>query len=215
MTEEEWLVSRDPAAMVEVVRQKASDRKLALLAIAWVLRGGDKPGPAASAAKALLEEFDSDAPQAAQTMIGRAALMTVRSALRDNGGFGLRLALTAGRGSAAQTALIALGGLATPEEGDEVARLASVKEVHTQADYVRDLFGNPFRPVAFDPAWRSPTAVEIGRRIYEERDFPAMPVLADALQDAGCEVPEVLEHCRSGKPHVRGCWVLDRVLAKD
>jgi hypothetical protein len=65
-----------------------------------------------------------------------------------------------------------------------------------------------------EPAWRSPTAVSIAERIYDERDFAALPILADALEDAGCEVPDVLNHCRSAGLHVRGCWVLDLVLGR-
>jgi hypothetical protein len=82
------------------------------------------------------------------------------------------------------------------------------------APLLRDIFGNPFRPVAFDPAWRSPTAVALAARMYESRDFGGLPVLADALQDAGCEHPGVLHHCRGGGEHVRGCWVVDLVLGK-
>jgi hypothetical protein len=82
------------------------------------------------------------------------------------------------------------------------------------ADIARDIFGNPFRPVTFDPSWRTSTAVAIARQMYESRDFGAMPILADALQDAGCENAAILDHCRSDKPHVRGCWVADLVLEK-
>jgi hypothetical protein len=78
---------------------------------------------------------------------------------------------------------------------------------------VRDIFGNPFRPVSFDPAWRTDTAVTLARGMYDSRDFTAMPILADALQDAGCEDEQVLHHCRDATaPHVRGCWVCDLVL---
>jgi hypothetical protein len=77
----------------------------------------------------------------------------------------------------------------------------------------RDIFGNPFRPVAFDPAWRTATAVARARQMYDSRDFGAMPILADALQDAGCEDEYILTHCRdTSVPHVRGCWVCDLVL---
>jgi hypothetical protein len=79
---------------------------------------------------------------------------------------------------------------------------------------VRDLFGNPFRPVTFDPSWRSPTATAVALHMYDDRAFDAMPVLADALQDAGCEAHDVLEHCRRTGEHVRGCWVVDMVLGK-
>ena len=76
----------------------------------------------------------------------------------------------------------------------------------------RDVVGNPFRPVAFAPAWRTSTAVSLARQMYESREFAAMPILADALQDAECEVADVLDHCRGPGPHVRGCWVVDGVL---
>jgi hypothetical protein len=80
---------------------------------------------------------------------------------------------------------------------------------------LRDIFGNTFRPVAFDPAWRTSTAVAIARGMYESRDFGAMPILADALQDAGCDSGDVLGHCRGPGPHCRGCWVVDLVLGKE
>jgi hypothetical protein len=85
----------------------------------------------------------------------------------------------------------------------------------THARLVRDIFGNPFRPVAFDLAWRSPTAVGLAQHMYDSRDFAAMPLLADALQDVGCEVPDILDHCRQPGEHVRGCWVVDLVLGKE
>lgn len=81
-------------------------------------------------------------------------------------------------------------------------------------DIIRDIFGNPFRPVTFSPEWRTDTAVSLARQMYESREFSAMPILADALQDASCENHDVLSHCRGGGPHVRGCWVVDLVLGK-
>ncbi|MBX3398315.1 MAG: hypothetical protein KF873_06205 [Gemmataceae bacterium] len=79
---------------------------------------------------------------------------------------------------------------------------------------MRDIFGNPFRPVAVDPAWLTSTAVAIAQGIYDDRAFDRLPILADALQDAGCENADILAHCRSEGPHVRGCWVVDLVLGK-
>jgi hypothetical protein len=74
---------------------------------------------------------------------------------------------------------------------------------------LREIFGNPFRPVDFVP-WRTDTVVALARQMYKARDFGAMPILADALQDAGCTNAEVLNHCRDTKQtHVRGCWVVD------
>lgn len=72
---------------------------------------------------------------------------------------------------------------------------------------------NPFRPVVFDPSWRTETVVALARGMYEARDFGPMPVLADALEDAGCDQPDVVGHCRDRRiAHIRGCWVVDGVL---
>ena len=84
-----------------------------------------------------------------------------------------------------------------------------------QSALLRDIFGNPFRPVTFCPAWRTSTATAIAQQMYESRDFGAMPTLADALQDAGCDSDDILDHCRGPGPHVRGCWVVDLVLGKE
>jgi hypothetical protein len=97
----------------------------------------------------------------------------------------------------------ALGHAGQPQSPDELLD-----------DLLKCVFGNPFRPIAFDPDWRTSTAVTLARQMYEGRDFAAMPILADALQDAGCDHPDVLAHCRGGGPHVRGCWVVDLVLGK-
>jgi hypothetical protein len=62
--------------------------------------------------------------------------------------------------------------------------------------------------------WAS-TVVALAKQMYESSDFSAMPILADALQDAGCDIEAVLSHCRGLEPHVRGCWVVDLVLGKE
>ena len=80
---------------------------------------------------------------------------------------------------------------------------------------LREMFGNPFRPAAFSSEWRTDTAVPGDGQMYESREFSAMPILADALQDAGCDNDDVLNHCRDAtQVHVRGCWVVDLVLGK-
>ncbi len=84
-----------------------------------------------------------------------------------------------------------------------------------QAPLVRDIFGNPFRPAAFDPGWRTHDVVGVARGIYDERAFDRLPILADALMDAGCDHEDILAHCRSEGTHVRGCWVVDLVLARE
>jgi hypothetical protein len=85
----------------------------------------------------------------------------------------------------------------------------------TQAALLRDILGNPFRKVTFSPSWRTDTAVALAKQMYEAREFSAMPILADALQDAGCDNEDVLDHCREPGLHVRGCWVVDLVLGNE
>jgi hypothetical protein len=81
---------------------------------------------------------------------------------------------------------------------------------------LRDIFGNPFRPITFNPAWRTTDVLLLARGIYEERAFDRMPILADALQDAGCGSDDILNHLRDPHAtHVRGCWALDLVLDKE
>jgi hypothetical protein len=83
-----------------------------------------------------------------------------------------------------------------------------------QASLLRCIVGNPFRPVALDPSWRTSTVVALAEGIYADSAFDRLPVLADALQDAGCDNEQVSSHCRSGGPHARGCWVVDLLLRK-
>ena len=84
---------------------------------------------------------------------------------------------------------------------------------------IRDIFGNPFRPTpTIDPAWRTwndATIAKLAQRMYDSRDFAAMPILADALEEAGCTSGELLDHCRQPGEHVRGCWVVDLILGKE
>jgi hypothetical protein len=92
---------------------------------------------------------------------------------------------------------------------------AVAAEQAEQVVLLRDVVGNPFRPVVFAPEWRTSTAVSLAQQMYESRDFSPMPILADALQDAGCDSGAVLDHCRAAAPHARGCWVADLVLGRE
>jgi hypothetical protein len=87
-------------------------------------------------------------------------------------------------------------------------------EKGVQAQLVRDIFGNPFRPANFDPRWRISDVVTLAQAIYDDRAFDRLPILGDALMDAGCDDEQVIGHCRGPGPHVRGCWVVDLVLGK-
>jgi hypothetical protein len=88
------------------------------------------------------------------------------------------------------------------------------EERRRQADLVRCLFGNPSRPSAFDPAWRTTGVLGLAQAVYDARRFADLPGLAARLEDAGCADAALLGHCRSPGPHARGCWVLDAVLGK-
>ena len=86
---------------------------------------------------------------------------------------------------------------------------------------MREVFGNPFRPTAIDPAWQGPDVKALAQTAYEERSLPAgtldpagLAVLADALEEAGCSDAEMLTHLRGPGAHPRGCWVLDLLLGK-
>jgi hypothetical protein len=95
---------------------------------------------------------------------------------------------------------------------------AHATEVSVLAGLARDVLGNPFRPVpAVDAAWlkREAGAIHmLATGIYEQRAFRRLPLLADALEDAGCTDADLLGHLRGPGPHVRGCWAVDLVLGK-
>jgi anti-anti-sigma factor len=98
---------------------------------------------------------------------------------------------------------------------DKIFTIAPRPPFETAAHVVSEFFGPLVRPVAFDPAWRTDTVVAVARQMYDAGEFGAMPILADALQDAGCEDEHVLMHCRdANQVHVRGCWVCALVLGK-
>ena len=95
-------------------------------------------------------------------------------------------------------------------------RQHTLRESAAQAAILREIVGNPFRPVALDPSWLTSTVVALATGIDEERALDRMPILADALQDAGCDSDDLLTHLRDPHAtHVRGCWALDLVLGKE
>lgn len=96
----------------------------------------------------------------------------------------------------------------------ESAERTAIPQRVTPAELARDIFGNPFRPVTLDPRWLSSTVLDLANLIYNERQFDRMPLLADALMDAGCDNEEIIKHCQGPGPHVRGCWVVDLLLSK-
>lgn len=97
---------------------------------------------------------------------------------------------------------------------EERAKAAESSEGVVQAALLRCIFGNPFRPVAVNPEWLALTVQSLAAAIYEERAFDRLPILGDALEDAGCANQDILSHCRGGGEHVRGCWVVDLLLGR-
>ncbi len=95
-------------------------------------------------------------------------------------------------------------------KGIEIRR----REQTSQSHLLRDIYGNPFRPVTLDQSWLTSNVLALANGIYTEKAFDRMPILADALQDAGCDNEDILNHCRQPGVHVRGCWVLDLVLVR-
>jgi hypothetical protein len=98
------------------------------------------------------------------------------------------------------------------EQCDPIYLAAESEEERVQAALLRCIFGNPFRPVTADPSWLTSTVTALARGIYADRAFDRLPILADALQDAGCDHADILGHCRSDGPHAHGCWVVDLLL---
>jgi hypothetical protein len=96
-------------------------------------------------------------------------------------------------------------------DGTQIVMAQQVKLLH-------DIIGNPFRHVIVHPPWLiwgDNTVVKLAQGIYDERAFDRLPILADALEEAGCDKPEMLAHCRGAGPHVRGCWVVDLALLRE
>jgi hypothetical protein len=218
MTEEEWFATDDLADLVQWDGVRGRARKLRLLGCAsarqlepWLRN--PRMLKALDAAERYADGLIKDAALARWGReADRAWEALRRSRVRD------KSSKVAAHWAVAHACLPDECGYVTPAvlHMDRAFGADARAELQTRfVGLVRDVFGNPFRPVAFDPSWRTDTAVSLARGMYEARDFAAMPILADALQDAGCEDEQVLTHCRAdGAVHVRGCWVVDLVLGK-
>jgi hypothetical protein len=217
MTEQEWLECTDPQLMLKLLWWgRASDRKLRLFAVAccrrvWRFLTDSRSKEAIERAEEfaegrlaveLLQEAESDAWEAYQHQNDAAyhASQAAVWAAHDSGEFAAR--------EAAYTVIAATVCDPTDPEEDNIY----------QAISLRCIIGNPFRPVTINPtwlAWNDGTVRKIAQSIYDERAFDRMPILADALTDAGCDHADLLNHCRDEGPHVKGCWVVDLLLGKE
>jgi hypothetical protein len=115
------------------------------------------------------------------------------------------------------TSALALAEVASADSA--AAKAVEAAEGAAQCDLLRDILGNPLRPpLTVDPlwlGWNGGTVVELTQGIYDDRAFDCLPILADALEEAGCHDAGILGHCRQPGPHVRGCWVIDALLGKN
>jgi hypothetical protein len=223
MTESEWLTVADPEPMLTFLRSEAglaSERKLRLFACAccrqiWDLlpdrRGRVAVEVAESFADGRVSRLElATAVSAALRPAGQAAqeaYFAVYWAAKSRVGESVLNTCYAAAGAAGRSAPAAKQN---PGAAYNNARDAATRG---QADLLREIFGNPFRQAPeLDPAWLSwnnGTVRALAEAVYEDRDFDLLPVLADALEEAGCADADVLAHCRRGGKHVRGCWVLD------
>jgi hypothetical protein len=225
VSEQEWLACTDPQKMLELLRGKASGRKLRLFACAccrhiWPLLADPRSRHAVDLAERYADGLATEEER------DRAAAEAWEVDVTDND-LAARAAIIAADlpdcewGSAtgvAANAAFAVGRRA----GGHTARIG---EQRVQCHLLRDLFG-PLRcrPVALDPAWltwQGSTIRNLAQAVYEERSLPSgtlesgrLAVLADALEEAGCHAADIVGHCRQPGPHVRGCWVLDLLLGK-
>jgi hypothetical protein len=232
MNEQAWLASVDPEIMLDLLDQQGaiSPRKDILWGCAcvrrvWRLLTDDRLLQAVWTAEQHADGLANDqelATARAQAFSALRALQERRTG--DATGIAASAAGAAGICSidAAGEAAYAFGiSLVGPEALFETWMEAAAPEFAAQAGLLRDIFGNPFRPIVLVPAWLTPAVVALASAAYDERALPTgeldparLAVLTDALEEAGCTDEAFLTHLRSPGPHVRGCFALDLILAR-
>jgi hypothetical protein len=213
--EADWSSGADLGRMLALLDPKEGDRKLRLFAVAcWRRAWGRLADPAL---QELIDTAERYADRAAGYGELRAASQRAGVGSRPESPWNARWAAQAVaavnaasyRSSVESYALAArLAADAAPFPDDEVA---------AQRRLLHDLFGDPFRETAAAPGWLTwygGAVRKMAQAVYDARRFGDLPVLADALEDAGCADADILAHCRAGGEHVRGCWVVDLLLGK-
>ncbi len=213
MTESEWFSAPYDEDVLEFLKdsRKATPRKIRLFCcglvrreIAWLRH------PWGQRALELAERFaDGQVAKSEMSAAHRDAMKRImRGALPETNEEELHIS-TATKGAT---------WAAHPNAWVAAQTFTMVPECRAGEDqYLRDVVGNPFRRTKIDPAWcnlNDQAVLKIASSIYTDRDFDRLPILADGLEDAGCSDKEILNHCRSVGPHVRGCWVVDLILGK-
>jgi hypothetical protein len=209
MTEAEWLVSADPMPMLEFLEGKASDRKLRLLGVAIARESWDDLlDDRSRRAVEMAEEFADGKANASDLETASEAACDARDEQWD------RWPRNDKQLDLSEVAY----ATASPSLCDWLIRPLEVypfwRPLPTHCGLIRDIFGNPYKPVALDPSWRTEAVVGLAEGIYHDHAFDRMPVLADALEDAGCSHGDILNHCRGDGPHVKGCWVVDLLTGR-
>jgi len=218
MTEAQWLTCEDPELMLTFLKDKASNRKLQLFVCAWCRKAhdylGEGPGrqvldAAERFADGLVSSEDLECAFRSASEEVRNRWMLARGPVGDDSVDAER------RYRASFVAAFAAGTGCGALENHFRPELLNWLSSSDKADLIRELFRTSNHPATLDPSWLTSTVTALAWQMYESRDFGAMPILADALQDAGCDSADVLGHCRGPGPHVRGCWVVDLVLGKE
>jgi hypothetical protein len=205
--------------MVNAIRNRVSDRKLRLFAVACVrsilprtrdVHRGDV-ARVANIAEAVAEgtAAASELEAVRETIPWDNEISTALEACNPEARFAAVRTVRA-----AANAVLGFWLTAHPEFRRRSPETAAARrtELERQTALARCVFGNPFRPFPVAPEWRTGTVLAIAHVVYAERAFDQLPILADALEEAGCDALELLTHCRGPGPHALGCWVLDLVL---
>jgi len=215
--EREWLTCPNPYRMMSALQGRVSDRKWRLLACAcyrriWHLLTDAGSRRAVEAAEEYADRPPGDAYLRDAGLGGVYAPDEPLSTV-------VRYVQFAGPNTALDHALDSLYRAA--EMVDTAAprpRKADIAtERRAQAELVREIFPYPFRPITTDSgwcAWQGGRVTQVADAIYDSRAYGDLPVLADALEEAGCTSIPLLDHLRSGGDHYRGCWALDVVVGK-
>jgi hypothetical protein len=209
MTEQEWLASSDPRPMLDFLQGRPSDRKLRLFAVACCQRVEPFLGSKSRQLVQLAEEF-------ADGLVSEAELRSVNHNYCADEDPALAAGADPDSIPAAHAAYCSsiIAGHRGMNERDAAFNERMSSEQEVQCHLLQCIVGNPFNPVTVNPAWRTSNVIALAQSIYDERAFDRMAILADALEDAGCDNQEILNHCRQPGEHVRGCWVVDVVLGK-
>jgi hypothetical protein len=230
MIEAEWLCCTDPLEMLAFLGDRASDRQLRLLLVGHCRRSWHLLSPGSRASVEVAERFADGGASAAELLEADysadswmlpeddrcqeiEAELQVPSLLPDEvARLREQLERQSGR---LHAAMRARSCCLPPDMIRGLGRGELVGGLELFAAILRDLIGNPFRTISVDLGWLvwgDAVVPGIARAIYDGHDFERLPILGDALEEAGCQDAEILAHCRGPGPHVRGCWVLSRFL---